>query len=319
MATPQRLRRLAFLLVLGCSYAAPLPAKGQVPCQGIPAQGSPSYRLNSPEPPLNQEYVPGGPPRSDLTPVPGPPYGPRPIGGPQSGPGPARPGINALPSTPTVTVRVDAPAQATAGQELEYRIVLENTPRPRRTRCWCAIPCRATLALSAPSPSRRPWSRTSEPGKWDPSPAARPGKLCWSSRPRARATSAIVPASSSSMACAFTTKLGRAELRIEKRGPRQAVLNDIINCQLIITNNGTAEARGLLVIDSLPDGLALLDSKAEGQPALEGRHTRRWERQSLAAGQSPGSWNTRAGPNGRNVPQRGRRQGARPSGAEGEP
>ena len=160
MATPQRLRRLAFLLVLGCSYAAPLPAKGQVPCQGIPAQGSPSYRLNSPEPPLNQEYVPGGPPRSDLTPVPGPPYGPRPIGGPQSGPGPARPGINALPSTPTVTVRVNAPAQATAGQELEYRIVLENTSSSTAHKVLVRNPMPGHARFIRASPSRRPWSRT---------------------------------------------------------------------------------------------------------------------------------------------------------------
>ena len=82
-----------------------------------------------------------------------------------------------------------------------------------------------------------------------------------------------------------TTKLGRAELRIEKRGPRRRSL--MTSSTTSSSSRTTApRRRGLLVIDSLPDGLALLDSKAEGQPALEGRHTRRWERQSLAAGQS---------------------------------
>ncbi|NBV21761.1 MAG: DUF11 domain-containing protein [Proteobacteria bacterium] len=66
-----------------------------------------------------------------------------------------------------------------------------------------------------------------------------------------------------SRVCAFTM-VGRATLAITKTGPATAVLGDDIGYNIVVSNSGTAVARGVVVTDTIPDGL----THASGQSTL---------------------------------------------------
>ena len=57
-----------------------------------------------------------------------------------------------------------------------------------------------------------------------------------------------------SRACAFTM-VGRATLALTKTGPATAVLGEDVAYNLVVSNSGTAVAKGVVVTDTIPDGL----------------------------------------------------------------
>lgn len=66
-----------------------------------------------------------------------------------------------------------------------------------------------------------------------------------------------------SRACAFTM-VGRATLALTKTGPTTAAVGELLNYNLVVSNSGTAVAKGVVVTDTVPDGLV----HASGQTTL---------------------------------------------------
>ncbi len=66
-----------------------------------------------------------------------------------------------------------------------------------------------------------------------------------------------------SRVCAFTV-VARAALAITKTGPATALLGEDITYNIVVSNSGTTAARGVVITDNLPDGLA----HSSGQSAL---------------------------------------------------
>lgn len=66
-----------------------------------------------------------------------------------------------------------------------------------------------------------------------------------------------------SRVCAFTV-VGRATLAITKTGPATAVLGEEVPYNIVVSNSGTAVAKGVVVTDTIPDGL----THASGQSTL---------------------------------------------------
>jgi uncharacterized repeat protein (TIGR01451 family) len=71
------------------------------------------------------------------------------------------------------------------------------------------------------------------------------------------------------------TKLAKPGIRLDKSGPLQAVLYDMLTYQLTVTNTGSTEVTGIMVTDSLPPGL----EHATGRKQLT------WDFGNLAPGQ----------------------------------
>src|SRR5262249_52255011 len=57
------------------------------------------------------------------------------------------------------------------------------------------------------------------------------------------------------------TRIIRPGITLRKRGPAQAVLNDTLTYQLLITNTGATDVGVVKVTDLLPDGLEHADGK----------------------------------------------------------
>lgn len=66
-----------------------------------------------------------------------------------------------------------------------------------------------------------------------------------------------------SRACAFTM-VGRATLAITKTGPATAILGEDVGYNIVVSNSGNAVAKGVVVTDTIPDGL----THASGQSTL---------------------------------------------------
>ncbi len=66
-----------------------------------------------------------------------------------------------------------------------------------------------------------------------------------------------------SRVCAFTV-VARATLALTKTGPAAAILGEDITYNIVVSNSGSTAARGVVVTDNLPDGLA----HSSGQTAL---------------------------------------------------
>lgn len=62
--------------------------------------------------------------------------------------------------------------------------------------------------------------------------------------------------------CAGTT-VGKASLKIDKSGPETAILGSTVNYKVVVSNNGSAVARGVVVTDTIPDGLESADGRKE--------------------------------------------------------
>lgn len=234
---------------------------------GLLAQGGiyPS-RYNSVEPPLIPEPV-------------------QPIPRPQASPFEPRPAAAAEPPTPAVALHIRVAAKGVAGHELEYRIIVENTSQAAAHH----------VTVRNPIPAHAQYTRAR------PAPTAQEPELVWDLGTLAAGANreivlVLTPTGTGDVRnCArvqfehgqcVTTKLGRPDLKLEKRGQAQAILNDIVKYSLVVTNSGSADAAGVRVIDYLPEGLALVDTQTEGQPPRDGGHGRVWEVGTLTAGQS---------------------------------
>lgn len=178
------------------------------------------------------------------------------------------------PATPVVRLRVRVPASAAAGQELEYRICLENPAQAdaHHVTVRNPLPANARLVRANPEPSVR-----------EPELVWRLGTL----QAGACEEITLVLAATGDgdvTNCArvsfehgecVTTHLARPQLAVRKSGPARAVLYDPLNYQIEVRNTGQVEAAAVTVTDTLPDGLEHSSGKA----------TLTWDLGALAPGQ----------------------------------
>jgi uncharacterized repeat protein (TIGR01451 family) len=179
------------------------------------------------------------------------------------------------PPVPMVVLRVRVPANVAAGQELEYRICVEN----------CSPAAAHHVLVRNPLPANARFVRAS------PEPSLREPELLWrlgtlAGGARREIVLVLAPTGGDDVKnCArvqfehgecVTTKVARPSLSMQKNGPAQAVLSDTLTYRLTLTNTGSSELSNLLVTDLLPVGL----EHASGKDHLS------WILGTLAPGQS---------------------------------
>lgn len=179
------------------------------------------------------------------------------------------------PPTPVVTLRVRVPAQTAAGQELSYRITVENRSQAAAHHVLVRnpLPAHARFVRASPEPHAR-----------DPEIIWRLGTLAAGAVQHI--TLVLAPIGTGEVTnCArvqfehgqcTTTTVARPILVVRKTGPAKAVLGDTLSYTVEVRNAGDATASGLKVIDQLAEGL----KHASGRTALE------WDLGELAPGQS---------------------------------
>lgn len=279
--------RSRWLLGLAVMALAPAGARAQLP---------PGTRLEAPDPPPGAMIVPG--------------------------PGPRPPGVGepADPPVPVVALRVRVAASATAGQDLEYRLVAENLARAPAHHVLVRFPLPANAEFARANP---------EPAEQKPELVWRLGTL--KGGERKEIVLAVKPTGDGDVQACARVQFEHGEcvrtrvvkpgepgqppppkqaepppkqakqveqppkqlplgpppavpsgLRVRKSGPARAVVNDLVTFQIDVTNTGPAEAADVVVADRLPDGLDFLDAK----PAIDVSQTPRWNLGALAPGKT---------------------------------
>ncbi|HLN26565.1 MAG TPA: hypothetical protein VK395_02405 [Gemmataceae bacterium] len=166
----------------------------------------------------------------------------------------------AEPPTPVVAVRVRVPASVNAGEEIEYRICVENCSAAAAHHVLLRnpLPANARLVRSWPAPTTS-----------DPELTWKIGTLeAWDKR---EIILVLTPTSPDEVKnCArvqfehgqcVSTKIIPPSMRIEKNGPKQAFLHDRLKYQLVLTNTGPTDIANIQLIDILPAGLEHADKK----------------------------------------------------------
>ncbi len=185
----------------------------------------------------------------------------------------------AEPPTPVVSIHVRAPATAAPGQDLEYRIRVENTGR---------APAHHVLVRN-PLPAHAKFVRaTPKPDQADPELVWRLGTLdgC-ASREIVLVLSPIGSGDVDNCArvqfehgeC-VTTRISRPQLALRKTGPTEAVVGESLTFRITVTNTGAAPAADVRLVESLVAGLQL------GQEPFDRKTEKTWPLGTLAPGQS---------------------------------
>jgi uncharacterized repeat protein (TIGR01451 family) len=158
------------------------------------------------------------------------------------------------PPTPVVSIRVRVAANVDAGHELEYRICVENKSAAAAHH----------VIVTNPLPANAKFVRSS------PEPNVRTPELVWrlgtlEAGKKQEIVLVVLPTGGEDLrSCArvqfehgecVTTKIAKPALRLQKDGPKQAVLYDALSYKLTVTNAGNADATNVTLTDVLPVGL----------------------------------------------------------------
>ncbi len=168
---------------------------------------------------------------------------------------------------PVVALQVLVPAQGGLGQELPYRIIAQNRS---------AMPAHHVVVHTTVPANARYVRAEPEPASVDPVLQWRLGTL----QPGERRQLGLVltPTGPGDLtACirvtfehglCLTTKIcqpPQAALRVQKRGPTEAIVGEKVTYQLTVTNTGDGPAANVYLTDTLPEGISYLPT---GQPKL---------------------------------------------------
>jgi uncharacterized repeat protein (TIGR01451 family) len=193
------------------------------------------------------------------------------------------------PPVPVVAVRVRVPACTVAGQELEYRICVENRSRAAAHHVLLRdpLPANARFVRASPEPTTHEPDLLWSLGTLEPCASREialvllptgPGEVKNCARVQFEhgqcVCTRIAPAESAPVPPPEAP--GRAEIKITKRGPSQAVLYDALAYQVVVTNMGAVPATGVMLTDTLPEGL---------EP-IGGKNPLTWDVGALQPGQS---------------------------------
>jgi uncharacterized repeat protein (TIGR01451 family) len=155
---------------------------------------------------------------------------------------------------PGVVLRVQAPAASPTGQDVDVRIVVENHSYvpAKNVTVICTLPPQSTVVKSEP-PEQPPGSAT---WKFDALAAGGQREILLTVKPPSDVaefeTKARVVVEQEQSA---KTRFAKAEVKLTKVGPKQALRFDILVMQLTVTNPTDVELRDVLVNEKLPPGL----------------------------------------------------------------
>ncbi|HMC67034.1 MAG TPA: hypothetical protein VKI65_19000 [Gemmataceae bacterium] len=175
------------------------------------------------------------------------------------------------PPAPMVMIRVRVLANASAGQELEYRIRVENTVRAAAHHVVVRnpLPANARFVRATPEPSTREPELVWRLGTLE-------GCACRD------ITLVLAPTGAGDILnCArvqfehgecVTTRIapadapqGQPRLELTKRGPEQRSVNVDATYQITVTNAGTAALNNVIITDTIPLQTAFVSASDNGQ------------------------------------------------------
>jgi uncharacterized repeat protein (TIGR01451 family) len=164
------------------------------------------------------------------------------------------------PPPPVVSLRVRVPACATAGQELEYRICVENVSKAAAHHVLVRNPIPANAKLVRTRPEA---DIVKNDVLWALG-TLEPGACC-------DLVLVLCPTGAGDLKnCArvqfehgqcVTSHLVSPKLTLKKCGPAEAMLNDTIKFELCVCNTGDAVATAVTLTDDLPEGLIPVEGK----------------------------------------------------------
>jgi uncharacterized repeat protein (TIGR01451 family) len=251
-------------------------------------------RPQTPEPPISPpggipgvRDVPAGPPAVRDVPAPATPPRVRitPAPGVRETTAPDGTYCPVDPPAPVVSIKVRVPALAAPGENLEYRLCVENHGKmpAHHVIVRNPLPANATFVRAEPPPTAS-----------DPVLEWRLGTLDGCAR--REIVLVLKPTGTGDVKnCArvqfehgecVVTKVGgqpaappggQARLQVRKTGPAQAILHAPIGFHLVVTNAGSAAVQGVELTDTMPDGM---EDGATGKSQLT------WSVGALAPGES---------------------------------
>jgi uncharacterized repeat protein (TIGR01451 family) len=179
------------------------------------------------------------------------------------------------PPAPIVSVKLRVPADVNIGQEVECKIIVENSSTSPAHHVILTDPLPAGVKLVRASP---------EPFAKDPELVWRLGTL--SAGCKQEITLVLMPSAVGAIAnCArvqfehgecTTTKVHRPGIQVRRDGPKEVVKGDQVKFQLTVSNTGDTELTHITLQEILPAGF----EHESGQKIL------RWEMASLPPGDS---------------------------------
>ncbi|HZT83268.1 MAG TPA: hypothetical protein VFA26_23765, partial [Gemmataceae bacterium] len=221
--------------------------------------------------------TPAPPVATPLTPVPATP----PLVGP-----PAPPGTHCPvdPPTPAVSIRVRVPACVDVGHELEYRLCVENCSRAAAHHVLVRnpLPANVRFARATPEPNVREPELQWQLGTLAPHACREIVLVVVPTAPGEVKDCARVQFEHGECVCTKVCAAPaappppQAQITLKKCGPERATQFEALSYQLLVTNTGNAEATGVTLTDTLPDGLE----------HASGKHELTWDPFNLAPGQS---------------------------------
>lgn len=178
------------------------------------------------------------------------------------------------PPPPVIALRVRVPACAAIGQELEYRIRVENLSRAAAHHVLVRNPLPTGVKLLRTKPEAKLadnelfWALgTLEAGACC--------DLCLVVCPTGPCDVKSCARVQFEHGQCVTTRLVQPKLTLKKCGPAQAMLNDTVKFELCVGNTGDAPAEAVTLTDDLPEGL---------EP-VEGSNPLGWDIGALAPGE----------------------------------
>jgi uncharacterized repeat protein (TIGR01451 family) len=179
------------------------------------------------------------------------------------------------PAGPVLAIRVRVAAVVTAGQEIEYHIMVENrsTAAAHHVLVRDAMPANARMVRADPPPTSQNPELQWQLGTLDGGASREIVLVLAAAGPGDVRNCARVQFEHGQ--CVSTT-VSRPALRLSKEGPTRAVLYDVLTYRLTVTNTGTAPAAGVFLSDTLAAGL----EHSSGQSQLT------WEIGALEPGAS---------------------------------
>jgi uncharacterized repeat protein (TIGR01451 family) len=188
---------------------------------------------------------------------------------------PAPPAAPAGPASPSVTLRVQVPASVAPGQDLQYQLTVANPTggAAHHVLVRNPLPANATFVRATPEPAARDPELLWRLGTLE---AGTTREITLVLRPTGQGDVNNCARVQYEHGLCVSTKVAHAGLSVRKTGPTQAVVGETLNYRIVVTNTGSADATGVMLLDTLPAGLQ----------HSTGRSRLTWEVGTLLPGQS---------------------------------
>jgi uncharacterized repeat protein (TIGR01451 family) len=144
------------------------------------------------------------------------------------------------------------PREVTLGETFEYQLVLNAQECVDNVVVTDQVPEGATFVRSEPAAEAAGNLLTWRLNQMD---VGQNGTIrVWLKADREGALTSCATVHADPRVCA-TVMVGKATLEIQKSGPETALLGSMVNYNITVSNNGTSVAKGVVVTDTVPDGL----------------------------------------------------------------